>query len=52
MMIWINFGFWSGSSGRFFRMERIYREYGRWTPFVWVSKRYESFLGEDSDGPV
>ncbi|MCK5602140.1 hypothetical protein KAR91_09730 [Candidatus Pacearchaeota archaeon] len=44
-MIWINFGKWTGSSGKFFSSARILRKGFIWTPFIRVKKRYDSWLG-------
>lgn len=38
-MIFIAFGKWSASAGRFFTMQRFYYR-GHWTPFVKVGIRY------------
>lgn len=40
----INFGRWSTSGGKLFFRERIYISGYRWTPFVWVEKRYSGWL--------
>lgn len=39
-MIFISFGRWSSSHGRWFTRERIYWKGYRWTPFVRISWRY------------
>jgi len=41
-MLWISFGRWNHKAGRFLLWERIYFKNWRWTPFVWLSKRYDS----------
>lgn len=39
-MIWIAFGRWNGSGGRWFCRQRIYWKGYKWTPFVRVRWRY------------
>lgn len=39
-MIWIAFGRWSHSAGRWFTRRRIYLKGYIWTPFVIVRWRY------------
>lgn len=38
-LIGLALGQWSGAYGDIFRRERIYWR-GRWTPFVWITRRY------------
>ena len=40
-IIFINFGKWSSSHGKFFTMERIYQNGWKWTPFVKIKKRHK-----------
>lgn len=38
-MIWISFGRWSLSSGRYIIQARIYRHGYKWTPFVRIKSK-------------
>jgi hypothetical protein len=44
-MIWINFGKWSMAGSFFLKSYRIFREGHKWTPFIRVYKRFDSWLG-------
>ena len=39
IMLFINFGKWTGSYGTVFKQERFFYK-GKWTPFVRLSFRY------------
>ena len=39
LMIWLSFGGWSYTSGRWLTQKRLYWRGYKWTPFVLVSKR-------------
>jgi hypothetical protein len=41
-MIWIAWGRWNHSAGRFFTRRRIWRKGYIWTPFVVVERRYST----------
>lgn len=43
-MYWISFKKYSGGGGYFFKFRRIYHN-GKWTPFIRVKKRYDSWFG-------
>ena len=37
---WLNFEQWGYSGGRWFVARRVYRQGWKWTPFVWLERRY------------
>lgn len=41
-VLWLNFERWGYAGGRWFVARRIYRQGWKWTPFVWLKRRYAS----------
>ena len=48
-MIWIAFGRWNHSAGRWFVRRRLYWQGYRWTPFVRIKGRYKQIDTERAD---
>lgn len=40
-MFWLNYKKWSSSHGNYFTAERIYLNGWKWSPFIWIKKRYK-----------
>ena len=38
---WLNFEKWGDAGGSYFCARRVYRHGWKWTPLVWLTKRYK-----------